>query len=215
MELQIALDRLSLDAAVKVTAVTAQYADWIEVGTSMVKAHGMDGVSRIIDAAQGCPVMVDTKTMDDGLTEMTLCATAGAHGASVMAVAELHTLDACVEATRQLGCELLVDLMACSSRRREKLVAAYADQPHLIWALHVGTDGQARGNPVDQLRDEAREWSAHHPRLAVAGGLNERTAPALARYVHRVIVGSAITSSGDPARAADRMREALRARKGA
>ena len=51
MHLQIALDRLNLDEAIRVNAAAAPHTDWIEVGTSMVKAHGMDGVRRIVNAA--------------------------------------------------------------------------------------------------------------------------------------------------------------------
>lgn len=212
MHLQIALDRLTLDEAIRVTAATAPHTDWIEVGTSMVKAHGMDGVRRIVNAAEGRPVLVDTKTMDDGRTEIAMCVTAGANAASVMAVAEPRTLDICVEAAAQYQCELMVDLMACSSPRRDELVATYADQRHLVWALHVPKDNQNLGRPTaDQLRDEVITWPARQVRLAGAGGLDERSAPTLAGYVERVIVGSAITAAPDPAIAAERLRKALRA----
>jgi len=49
MQIQIALDRIPRAEAVRVAALTAPYADIIEVGTSLIKAYGMPIVTEIAD----------------------------------------------------------------------------------------------------------------------------------------------------------------------
>ena len=51
VSLQIALDRIPLDRAERIAAGVCGVADWIEVGTSLIKRYGMAGVARIVAAA--------------------------------------------------------------------------------------------------------------------------------------------------------------------
>ena len=41
VSLQIALDRIPLDRAAEIAAAVSGVADWIEVGTSLIKRYGM------------------------------------------------------------------------------------------------------------------------------------------------------------------------------
>jgi len=59
MELQIALDRIPLAHALDVTRSVAPLADWVEVGTSLVKRYGVGGLAQVVDAAGGTPVLAD------------------------------------------------------------------------------------------------------------------------------------------------------------
>src|ERR1035437_1473694 len=93
MELQIALDRIPLAQAVEVTAAIAQHVDWIEVGTSLIKAYGMEGVRAVVEAAAGVPVLAVLKTADDARFEFTLAYDAGAASATVLGLADDVTLD--------------------------------------------------------------------------------------------------------------------------
>ena len=48
MQLQIALDRMPLARATEITRAVAGEADWIEVGTSLIKQYGMEAVVQIV-----------------------------------------------------------------------------------------------------------------------------------------------------------------------
>ena len=65
MELQIALDRMPAEDALRVTRAVAGMVDWIEVGTSLVKRDGVDLLRAVVEAADGTPVLADLKTADD------------------------------------------------------------------------------------------------------------------------------------------------------
>ncbi|HET6634619.1 MAG TPA: orotidine 5'-phosphate decarboxylase / HUMPS family protein, partial [Streptomyces sp.] len=87
LQIQIALDRMPLGRAVDLTGRVAPCADWIEVGTSLVKEFGMSAVRAVVDAAGGVPVLADLKTADDAAYEFTLAFDAGASSATVLGIA--------------------------------------------------------------------------------------------------------------------------------
>ena len=204
MELQIALDRIPLSRAEEVTAAVAPHADWIEVGTSLVKRYGVDGIAAIVAAAAGTPVLADLKTADDAAYEFALAYDAGAASATVLGLAADATLGTAVRVAEERGREVVVDLMELPPERR----AALADRlpGHVVLAAHVGKDAQASGlRPVDLLGPWARGR-----RLALASGLTAADLPALADLPDlRVIVGSAVTKADDPSAAVEELRAAV------
>lgn len=203
MQLQIALDRMPLRRAIEITQAVAPYADWIEVGTSLVKQYGMDAVAQIVEAASGSPVLADLKTVDDAAFEFGLAFDAGASSATVLALSEDVTVDTAVRVAAARGREAVVDLMVVPEVRRSALAARLP--AHVVLAAHIGRDAQQPGaNPTQLLG----AWVSGRP-LAVAGGLGAHALPALRGVPNlRAIVGSAITDADDPVAAARAVRAA-------
>lgn len=203
MQLQIALDRMPLRRAVDITRAVAPYADWIEVGTSLVKHYGMDAVAQIVEAAGGRPVLADLKTVDDAAFEFGLAFDAGASSATVLALAEDVTVDTAVRVATERGREAVVDLMVVPEMRRSALAARLPS--HVVLAAHIGKDAQQSGaNPAQLLGP----WASGRP-VAVAGGLGPHALAALGGVRNlRAIVGSAITGADDPLAAARAVRAA-------
>jgi len=193
MELQIALDRISLDHAVRVTTAIRQHVDWIEVGTSLIKAYGMDGVRAVVQAAAGVPVLADLKTADDAKFEFTLAYDAGAASATVLGLAADVTLDTAGAVAADRGREAVVDLMGLAEPRRAELAARLPAE--VVLAAHVGKDVQNTGLRPESLLGP---W-AQGRRLALAGGLTAADLRQLSQIADlRVIVGSAVTKASDP-----------------
>ncbi|WP_030254899.1 orotidine 5'-phosphate decarboxylase / HUMPS family protein [Streptomyces violens] len=197
VQLQIALDRMPLARAVRLTEAVAPHADWIEVGTSLIKHFGMRAVTEVAAAAGKVPVLADLKTADDAVFEFTLAYDAGAASATVLGAAADATLDAAVRVAAERGAETVVDLMQTTEERRTALAARLPAD--VVLAAHVGKDAQrAGGNPADLLGP----WR-HGRRVAVAGGLTAADLPAFTGPDDiRVIVGSAVTAAADPEAAA-------------
>jgi 3-hexulose-6-phosphate synthase len=193
VELQIALDRIPLDQAVRVTTAIRQHVDWIEVGTSLIKAYGMDGVRAVVQAAAGVPVLADLKTADDARFEFTLAYDAGAVSATVLGLAADATLDTAAAVAADRGREAVVDLMGLLEPRRAELAARLPAE--VVLAAHVGKDVQSTGLRPESLLGA---W-AQGRRLALAGGLTAADLRQLSQIADlRVIVGSAVTQAGDP-----------------
>jgi len=204
--LQIALDRIPLDRAEAITAAVREHADWIEVGTSLVKRYGMTGVARIVAAAGGTPVLADLKTADDARTELAMAAEAGASSVTVLGLAAPATLDVAVRVGAELGVEIMVDLMELDADGRARVAAAMP--PTTVLAAHVPKDAQTADTDAASLLGD---WATGR-RLALAGGLGVSAVPAVAKWGDvRLIVGSAITAAADPAAAAAELRAAISA----
>lgn len=208
LQIQIALDRMPLERAVDLTGRVAPCADWIEVGTSLVKQFGMTAVRAVVDAAGGVPVLADLKTADDAAYEFTLAFDAGASSATVLGIASDATLDTAVRVAADRGAETVVDLMETTAQRRDRLAAR--TPVDVVLAAHLGKDAQrSGGDPLAQLGD----WR-HGRRVAVAGGLGPADLPALSAGPGelRVIVGSAVTAAAHPLTAARELAAAAGAR---
>src|SRR5258708_29427610 len=100
---QISLDIVTIDEAVA-TAEMAMGAgvDWLEAGTPLIIAEGMNGVRALRKNFPGVPIVADLKTMDGGYLEAELMAKAGATHIVVMARAHEETLRCCVKAGKDL-----------------------------------------------------------------------------------------------------------------
>lgn len=207
--LQVALDRIPLDRALTVTAAAAAVgADWIEVGTSLIKRYGMAGLSEVVAAAGAVPVLADLKTADDARTELAMAYEAGARSATVLGLAAPATLIAAVATATDHSAELMVDLMELDAAGRARVSAAVP--AGVVLSAHIPKDAQdADTDPLALLGP----WTAGR-RLAVAGGLRLTDLPrliAVATSVRelRLIVGSTVTGDPDPAAVTAAFRAAL------
>jgi len=193
MEIQVALDRIPLDRATRMTAEVAPHVDWIEVGTSLVKEYGRAGLKAVVASASPTPVLADLKTVDDVRFELALAYDAGARSATVLGLAPQVTVDTAVQVSAERGRELVVDLMGLAANQIESLAARLPRS--VVFAAHVSKDAQATAQPAVTLLGP---WAAGR-RVALAGGLTAADLPGLAEWPDlRVIIGSAITKATNP-----------------
>lgn len=122
MQLQVALDRLPLDDAVRLATSVQQYADLIEVGTSLTKEFGVESVKRMRQALPRAQILADIKTNDEARYEFELYFAAGADIATVMGTAPNATIKTCLDVARQQGKQVLIDLLETSAERQQELL---------------------------------------------------------------------------------------------
>lgn len=202
MQIQIALDRIPAATAVRCAAAVSPLVDWIEVGTSLIKAYGAPLLREVVAAAAGTPVLADLKTADDARWEFTMAYDAGASSATVLGLAARATIDTAIATAAERGREVVIDLMGLDEAQREALAARVPAE--VVLAAHVGKDSQHGGaGPLSQVGACAQGRF-----IAVAGGLTALDLPALADRDVRVIIGSAVTASEDPVAAVRTLLEA-------
>ena len=206
-ELQVALDFLNLDRAIKVAEESvAGGVDWIEVGTPLIKSEGLDAVREIKKRFPKHKIVADMKVMDTGRYEVESAAKAGADIVVLLGVADDSTIMDAVQAARNYGCELMVDLMNVEDmeKRAREVEAMGVD----YICVHVGVDQQMRGmDPISELKKISR--SVKIP-LAIAGGINSETAPiAVGSGASIIIVGGAISKAEDAKKATEIIKKAI------
>lgn len=206
MKLQLALDDISLDEALDLVARVRDLVDIVEVGTPLIIEEGMRPVRALKSRFPELAVLADTKIMDAGAYEARSALSAGADFATVLGVSDLATVEGCLEAARELGRRIVVDMIAvpAAAERIPRLEAIGVD----ALAVHVGIDQQALGRtPLDDLR--LFRSVARKSEIFVAGGINSRTVP---DYVTAgadvVIVGGGIRHAKDPRTEAANLRAA-------
>jgi 3-hexulose-6-phosphate synthase/6-phospho-3-hexuloisomerase len=205
--LQVALDFVDLPRAIAVAReAVAGGCDWVEAGTPLIKAEGLNAVRELKAAFPDKTIVADMKTMDAGRVEVEYAAKAGAGVVGVLGAASDSTIKECAEAARNYGCKLIVDMIEVAdpvarARAAESFGADYI-------GIHTAIDQQMRGEaPLEVLRRVAEAVSIP---VSVAGGINSETAAAAVEAgAAIVVVGGAIIKATDAAAAAAEIRRAV------
>ena len=205
--LQLALDFVDLPRALLVAEeAVAGGADWLEAGTPLIKSEGLQAVRELKARWPDHVVVADMKTMDAGRAEVEYAAKAGAKVVGVLGAASDSTIRESVEAARNYGAEIIVDMIqvedvVARAQAAEEMGASYI-------GIHIAIDEQMQGKtPWDTLRQVAQAVSIP---IAVAGGINSETAPlAIEAGASIVIVGGAITKAADATAATRTIKQAM------
>jgi len=205
--LQLALDFVDLERAIQVAAEAVEGGvDWIEAGTPLIKSEGLNAVRALRQRFPNHIIVADMKTMDAGRAEVEVAAKAGANIIDVLGAASDSTVRECVEAARNYGAEIVVDLIEVGDPVDRARAAEAAGADYI--AVHTAIDMQMRGgDPFERLKVVA---NAVDIPIAVAGGINSETAAkAVESGADIVIVGGAIIKSEDARRAAEEIKRAM------
>jgi 3-hexulose-6-phosphate synthase / 6-phospho-3-hexuloisomerase len=205
--LQLALDFVDLPRALQVAEeAVAGGADWLEAGTPLIKSEGLEAIRALKSRWPNRTIVADMKTMDAGRAEVECATKAGARVVGVLGAASDATIKECIEAARNYGAEIVVDMIQVAdvvarARQVEEMGADYV-------GIHLAIDEQMQGKtPWETLREVAKAVSIP---IAVAGGINSETAPlALQAGASIVVVGGAITKAADATAATRAVRQAM------
>jgi 3-hexulose-6-phosphate synthase len=213
---QISLDIVTIDEAISTAEMALRAGvDWLEAGTPLIIAEGMNGVRALRKRFPEIPIVADLKTMDGGYLEAELMARAGATHVVVMDRAHEETVRCVVKAGHDFGVKVMGDNLAgddmvAGARRLEDLGCDFVIH-------HIGYDERrgiaARGHrmpsPLDQLRDVVDAVSVP---VQAAGGLSLEQAVSTPSYgAPLVVLGAPLVIDADAFRTADNnVEESLR-----
>lgn len=206
MKLQVAMDVLTVEAALDLAAQVAESVDIIELGTPLIKNAGLSAVTAVKTAHPDKVVFADMKTMDAGELEAEIAFAAGADLVSVLGSADDSTIAGAVKAAKAHNKGIVVDLIGVPDKvTRAKEARALGAK---FIEFHAGLDEQALpGYDLSGLLNAGEE--ARVP-FSVAGGVNISTIEAVQRAGAEVaVVGGAIYSAEDPTLAAKELRAAI------
>ncbi len=199
---QISLDLTSIPEALE-TAHLAMRAgvDWLEAGTPLIIAEGMNGVRALRTEFPGVPIVADLKTMDGGWLEAEIMAKAGATYVVVMERAHPETVKMVVKAGKDLGVQVMGDNLGAS----DKVAAAkrLEDLGCDFVIHHIGYDerrglvaaGKPCPSPLDQLKEVV---AAVKVPVQAVGGLSIEQAIRTPEYgAPLVVLGAPLTIDAD------------------
>lgn len=204
---QISLDLTSIPEALETAHVAVRAGiDWLEAGTPLIIAEGMNGVRALRGEFPAIPIVADLKTMDGGWLEAEMMAKAGATHVVVMERAHQETVKMVVRAGKDFGIQVMGDNLAAedkvaAARRLEDLGCDYVIH-------HTGYDerrglaamGKAWPGPLDQLREVV---AAVRVPVQAVGGLTIEQAIRTPEYgAPLVVLGAPLTIDAESFKAA-------------
>jgi 3-hexulose-6-phosphate synthase/6-phospho-3-hexuloisomerase len=199
---QISLDLTSIPEALETARLAIRAGvDWLEAGTPLIIAEGMNGVRALRAEFPQVPIVADLKTMDGGWLEAQLMVSAGATHVVVMERAHPETIKMVVKAGKDFGVKVMGDNLGAedkvaSAKRLEDLGCDFVIH-------HIGYDerrglraaGRHCPGPLDQLREVVA--TVQVPVQAV-GGLSIEQAISTPEYgAPLVVLGAPLTIDAD------------------
>ena len=199
---QISLDLISIPEALETARMALRAGvDWLEAGTPLIIAEGMNGVRALRAEFPETPIVADLKTMDGGWLEAEMMAKAGATHVVVMERAHPETIKVVVQAGKDIGVKVMGDNLAAedmvaAARRLEDLGCDFVIH-------HIGYDerrglaaaGRPYPSPLDQLR---KIVAAVRVPVQAVGGLSIEQAIRTPEYGASVVVlGAPLTIDAD------------------
>jgi 3-hexulose-6-phosphate synthase/6-phospho-3-hexuloisomerase len=199
---QISLDVINIPEALETAELAIRSGvDWLEAGTPLIIAEGMNGVRALREKFPRVPIVADLKTMDGGWLEAEMMAKAGATHVVVMERAHPETIKMVVKAGRDMGVKVMGDNLAA-----EDMVAAakrLEDYGCDFVIHHIGYDerrglaaaGKPYPSPLDQLREIV---AAVNVPVQAVGGLSVEQAMRTPEYgAPLVVLGAPLTIDAD------------------
>jgi 3-hexulose-6-phosphate synthase/6-phospho-3-hexuloisomerase len=199
---QVSLDIISIPEALETARLAMRSGvDWLEAGTPLIIAEGMNGVRALRSEFPDKPIVADLKTMDGGWLEAEMMAKAGATHVVVMERAHPETIKMVVQAGRDLGVKVMGDNLGA----KDKIAAAkrIEDFGCDFVIHHIGYDerrglaaaGKPCPTPLDQLREIV--GAVQIPVQAV-GGLSTEQAIRTPEYgASLVVLGAPLAIDAD------------------
>lgn len=221
--IQVALDMMDLRKALR-AAVQCENANWIGVGTPLIKNNGMEAVRQVAKSVTQ-PVVADLKIADLGADEAEMAIEAGAKIVTVLGGAQDETIRSASEACKKHGCYLIADFIDVRDQvtRAQQirdmvdgiLVHTAVDKGkfaglEMLQAIGQKIHGQTTsGNVIQSLVERFGKQSAAKtpnnktaikgPILGAAGGIDDKSvSQVVASGAKIIVVGRYITGAEDP-----------------
>ena len=204
---QISLDLTSIPEALETARMAIDAGvDWLEAGTPLIIAEGMNGVRALREAFPETPIVADLKTMDGGWLEAQLMAKAGATHVVVMGQAHDETVELVVKAGADFGISIMGDNLGMTDMVQGAKKLADLGCHQIIH--HIGYDfrnlrrerGLDAPDPLVQLRDVVAAVDV--PVQAVGGLTLEQAIQTPSYGAPLVVIGAPLAIDADSFQAA-------------
>lgn len=178
----------------------------IEAGTPLIKQFGVNIVSEMRKIRPEAYIITDFKTLDTGNLEARMAADATADAVVVSGLAPLSTLNGAIAEAKKTGISSVVDMLNVPDP-----VSILKGLDHLpdVVELHRAIDAEDTEHAWGDI-PAIKEIGGEHMLVAVAGGIRqENVRDAIAAGADILVVGRAITASGNIRHAAEEFLEEM------
>lgn len=204
VKLQLAMDTLDGNEALKLAASVAPYADILEAGTPLIKSVGINIVRKLKSAHPEKIVLADLKSSDVGAYEANMAFTAGADIVTTQGITTLATICEVQREADKWKRRAEVDMTGVKDPiARAKEVQAVGVS---LVLFHRSIDEELTQGALwdEKAVNTVREMCNLGLDVAIAGGINYDILTLLRGVpIYGIVIGRGITAQPDPAQAAE------------
>jgi 3-hexulose-6-phosphate synthase/6-phospho-3-hexuloisomerase len=200
--IQVSLDVTSIKEALELAdAAVRAGVDWLEAGTPLILAEGLQCVKAMRAAYPDKPIVADLKTMDGAGLEAEMMFKAGANMVVVMGQAHDASIIEQVKMARKYGGYVMCDVMLCPDKPGRARAAQDLGVDHII--VHTGFDERNMIPGLSPLDDLQSVLDAVTIPVQAVGGLTvEQALDTLQMGAKMVVFGAPLVISGTEFKAA-------------
>ena len=202
-KIQISIDVINLDEAMALARASVKAGvDWLEVGTPLLLAEGLNAVRAFREAFPHTPIVVDLKTMDGAGLEAEMMFKAGGDMVVVMGQAHDASIIEQVEMAKRYGKAVMCDVMLCADKPGRARQAQEMGVDYII--VHTGFDERNMIPGLSPLDDLPAVLEAVDIPVQAVGGLTVPQAIETLKIGAEIVVfGAPLVISGKEFKAAD------------
>lgn len=211
VKLQLALDTLDGEEALKLASLAAPYVNILEAGTPLIKSVGINIVTRLKSAHPDKIILADLKTSDVGAYEADMAFRAGADILTTQGITTLATIREVQRVADKWKRRAEVDMTGVKdpvARTKEVKVVGVS-----LVLYHRSIDEEITQGALwdEKAVQVVREMCSLGLDVAIAGGLNQDAFPLLRGLpIYGIVVGRGITAQADPAKVAQKIAQFIR-----
>jgi 3-dehydro-L-gulonate-6-phosphate decarboxylase len=207
--LQVAMDTLDLDSALKVTRQVYDVVDIIEVGTILCLAEGLGAVKTIKTLYPDNLVLADVRVAEAGALISKMVFDAGANWISVLSSAALPTIETVAKEAFSKGGDVQIELQEGWTMEKINQCKALGITQVIF---HKSRDSEKLGPGWDPaLLSVIKSMSDQGFKVSVTGNLNPGDLAVFKGIpVYSFVAGRAIREASDPRAAAEQFNAAIR-----
>ena len=208
--LQVALDTLDLDTALKTTRLVHDVVDILEVGTILCLAEGLGAVKTIKTLYPDNLVLADVRVAEAGALISKMVFDAGADWISVLSSAALPTIETVAKEAFSKGGDVQIELQEDWTMEKVNQCKELGIK-QLIF--HKSRDAEKLGPGWDpELLGVIKSMGDQGFKVSITGNLNPKDLPAFKGIpVYSFVAGRAIRDAQDPRAAAQEFQDAIQA----
>ncbi len=210
VKLQLAMDTLDSDEALRLAECTAPFVDILEAGTPLIKSVGIDIVRKLKSIHPEKIVLADLKSSDVGAYEANMAFEAGADIVTTQGITTYATICEVQREADKWKRRAEVDMTGVKdpvARAKEVQAAGVS-----FVLYHRSIDEELTEGALwdEKAVNTVREMCALGLDVAIAGGINHDILPLLGGVpIYGIVIGRGITAQPNPAQAAEKIAQQI------
>lgn len=206
VKLQLAMDTLDGNEALRLADCTAPFVDILEAGTPLIKSVGINIVRKLKTAHPDKLILADLKSSDVGAYEANMAFTAGADIVTTQGITTFATIAEVQREADKWKRRAEVDMTGVKdpvARARDVKKAGVS-----LVLYHRSIDEELTEGAIwdERAVNTIRTMCALGLDVAIAGGITDEILPLLHGIpIYGIVVGRGITAQADAARAAEKV----------